>query len=69
MCPSLIVSLFRTRIAAILEGIHVSPAKQRDVLVPRKFDYRTDTDRQMDRWTDGQMDGQTDARQSDPYVI
>ena len=41
-------------IVAAYQGMHVSPAKHSYAWLPRKCDYRTDT--------------QTDARQNDPYV-
>ena len=45
-------------IVAAFQGMHVSPAKHSYAWLPRKRDFRTDT----------QTDGQTDAGQSDPYV-
>ena len=43
---------------AAFQGMHMSPAKHSYVRLPRKCDFRTDT----------QTDGQADAGQSDLYV-
>ena len=48
------------KIVAAFRKMHVSPAKHSYVWLPKKCDYRTDTDRRTD--------GRTDAGQSDPYV-
>ena len=49
---------FKQNIVAAFQGMHVSPAKQSYVWLPRKCDYR------IDRHTNRQ----TDAGLSDPYV-
>ena len=51
--------VFHGKLVAAFWGMHVSPPKHSYVWLPRKCDYRTDT----------QTDGRTDARQSDPYVL
>ena len=37
---------------AALQGMHVPPAKHRDVQLPRKCDYQTDADGHTDRQCD-----------------
>ena len=53
----------KSNIGTAFRGMHVSPAKHSYVWLPRKCDYRTDT--QTDRHTDGQ----TDARRHKNVLV
>ena len=51
--------VIQPNIVAAFRGMHVSPVKHSYVGLPRKWDYRTDT----------QMEGHADAGQSNPYAM